>query len=78
MLKIGEQICPRCNLSRDLSFFQGKNDRSLKQCKSYQDKETLHCKQKKEEQNKENCNIHHVEIYDSKEMSIALNALLIY
>ena len=33
---------------------------------------------KKEEQNKENCNIHHVEIYDSKEMSIALNALLIY
>jgi len=43
---------------------------------SHVNKGKLYCKQKKEEQNKENCNIHHVEIYDSKEMSTALNALI--
>ena len=73
---MGEQVCPRCKMSRDMSFFQGKNDKSFKQCKSCRDKGKLNYKQKKDDENKENYDINHIEIYNPKEMSIALNALI--
>jgi len=73
---MGEQVCPRCKMSRDMSFFQGKNDKSFKQCKSCRDEGKLNYKRKKDQENKENYDINHIEIYNSKEMSIALNALI--
>ena len=73
---MGEQVCPRCKMSRDMSFFQGKNDKSFKQCKSCRDEGKLNYKRKKDDENKENYDINHIEIYNPKEMSIALNALI--
>src|SRR6266545_3128323 len=73
---MGEQVCSHCKMSRDMSFFQGKNDKSFKQCKSCRDEGKLNYKRKKDQENKENYDINHIEIYNSKEMSIALNALI--
>src|SRR5688572_18898650 len=74
---MSEKVCPRCKLSRDISFFQGKNNKAFKQCNSCRDKGKLNYKQKKESQeDKENYDIHHMKICSSKEMSTALNALI--
>ena len=74
---MSEQVCSRCKLSRDISFFQGKNNKGFKQCNSCREKGKLSYKQKKESQeNKENYDIHHIKTCNSKEMSTALNALI--
>src|ERR1043165_3201226 len=67
-----KQVCTRCNTSKDLLSFQGKNGKSFKQCSQ--------CREERRsfyQQNKENSDPNdHVKICSSKEMSTALKELI--
>jgi hypothetical protein len=71
---MNEQICTRCKISKDLSFFQGKN-KSFKLCKLCRDKGKLYYQQNKENNDPDPID-HNEKIYNSKEMSTAIKELI--
>ncbi len=73
LVKMSEQVCTRCKTSQDISFFQGKNNKSLKRCKLCRDEGKLYYQQNKENHNHDSIN---QVIYNSKEMSTALKELI--
>ena len=74
---MNEQVCTRCKKGRDLLLFQGDNNKKYKQCKLCQDHGKLYYKQTKNKENHDPDPINHdVEIYNLKEMSIALKSLI--
>lgn len=68
---MGDQVCTRCKKSRDISHFQGNNNKSFKRCSSCRDDGKLYYQQNKENNDPANAGIH-----NPKEMSTALKTLI--
>ena len=73
---MNEQICTRCKRDRDITLFQGDNNKSYKQCKLCRDHGKLYYQQNKNKENHDPNLTNNVEICNLKEMSTALKKLI--
>src|ERR1051325_895719 len=77
---MNEQVCTRCKKSKELSLFQGENNksnRSYKQCKLCRDHGKSYYQQNKDKENLDPDPINHdIEVCSPKEMSTALKTLI--